>query len=119
MANFIALVYNWWALYLRFYDAEHHREAIRTQPMLMSGVGRPVQSGSQRTIKVNFLHEKGDLIAQAVARISNELRHIRPITERWTVEQCWMLLLTRLQRRWLGGNWLPGLPDDAGLLLNG
>ncbi len=119
MANFIALVYNWWALYLRFYDAEHHREAIRTRPMLMSGVGRQVQSGGQRTVKVSVLHEKGDLIAQAVTRISNELRHIRAITERWTVEQRWTLLLTRLLRRWLGGKWLPGLPDDAELLLSG
>jgi len=40
MANFIALVYNWWNLYLRFYDEEHHREAIRPRPILMSG-GRP------------------------------------------------------------------------------
>jgi len=49
MANLIALVYNWWSLYLRFYDAEHHREAIRTRPMLMSGVGRQVQSGWRPT----------------------------------------------------------------------
>ena len=53
MANLIALFYNWWNLYLRFYDENHHREAIRTRPMLMSGVGRQVQSGGQRTVKVS------------------------------------------------------------------
>jgi hypothetical protein len=63
MANLIALVYNWWNLYGRFYDEEHHREAIRSRPMLMSGVGRQVQSGGQRTVKVSVLHEKGDIIA--------------------------------------------------------
>lgn len=119
MANLIALIYNWWNLYLRFYDEEHHREAIRTRPMLMSGVGRQVQSGGQKTVKVSVLHEKGDLIAQAVTRTSNELHHIRAITERWTVEQRWTLLLTRVLRRWLGGKWLPGLPDEAALLLSG
>lgn len=119
MANLIALVYNWWTLYLRFYDEEHHREAIRTRPMLMAGVGRQVQSGGQRTIKVSILHEKGDRIAQAVTRISNELHHIRSITERWSPSQRWTLLLTRLLRRWLGGKWLPGLPEDARLLLSG
>ncbi len=36
MANLVALIYNWWNLYLRFYDEEHHREAIHTRPMLMS-----------------------------------------------------------------------------------
>jgi hypothetical protein len=119
MANLIALIYNWWSLYLRFYDEEHHREAIRTRPMLMSGVGRQVKSGGQRTVKVSVLHEKGELIAHAVTRISNELHHIRAITERWSVEQRWTLLLTRLLRRWLGGKWLPGLPADAQLLLSG
>jgi len=37
MANLTALVYNWWNLYVRFYDAEHHREAITSRPALMQG----------------------------------------------------------------------------------
>jgi hypothetical protein len=119
MANLVALFYNWWNLYLRFYDEKHHREAIRTRPMLMSGVGRQTQSGGRRTVKVSVLHEKGDLIAQVVTRTSNELHHIRAITERWSVEQRRALLLTRLLRPWLGGKWLPDLPDDAALLLSG
>ena len=119
MANLIALIYNWWNLYPRFYDDNHHREAIRTRPMLMFGVGRQVQSGGQKTVRISVLHEKGDIIAHAVTRTSNELHHIRAITERWSVEQRWTLLLTRVLRRWLGGKWLPGLPEEAGLLLSG
>lgn len=118
-ANVIALVYNWWSLYLRFYDEEHHREAIRTRPMLMSGVGRQVQSGGQRSVKVSLLHEKGALIASAVTQISNELRQIHAITERWSAQQRWTLLLNRLLRRWIGGKWLPGLPNSAQQLLSG
>lgn len=87
--------------------------------MLMAGVGRQVQSGGRRTVKVSVRHERGDLIAQAVTSTSNELHRIRAITERWSVEQRWTLLQTRLRRRWLGGKWLPGLPEDAGLLLSG
>ena len=37
----------------------------------------------------------------------------------WGVVQRWTLLLTRLWRRWLGGKWLPGLPQEAELLLSG
>ena len=119
MANLIALFYNWWNLYVGFYDGEHHREAIRSRPLLMSGVGRQVQSGGQRTIKVSILHEKGEIVARAIRQISGEIGQIRAITERWSVEQRWTLLLTRLLRRWLGGKWLPGLPEEAGLLLSG
>ncbi len=62
MANLIALFYNWWHLYPRFYDEAHHREAIRSPPMLMHGVSRQVQGGSRRTFKVSDLHGKGDRI---------------------------------------------------------
>jgi hypothetical protein len=55
MANLVALFYNWWNLYVRFYDAEHHREAIRSRPMLMAGVGRQTQSGGRRTVRVSLV----------------------------------------------------------------
>ena len=37
MANLVALFSNWWNLYVRFYDEEHHREAITSRPALMHG----------------------------------------------------------------------------------
>jgi hypothetical protein len=119
MANLVALIYNWWTLYLRFYDEEHHREAIRSRPMLMAAVGRQTQSGGQRSVKVSLVHEKGWIIAHAVTQISNELRHIAAITQRWSAHQRWSLLLTRLLRRYLGGKWLPEVPAEAQLLLCG
>ena len=119
MANLVALFYNWWNLYVRFYDEEHHREAIRSRPMLMQGVGRQVQSGGRRTVRVSILHEKDDAIARAVALIGNELTHLRAMTEQGNPTQRWTLLLTRLFRRWLGGKWLPGLPPEAAPLLSG
>ncbi len=119
MANLIALFYNWWNLYVRFYDEEHHREAITSRPALMQGVARQVQSGGQRTVKISILHEKGEVIARAVTEISSQLQTIMRITERWTIDQRWALLLTRLLRRWLGGKWLPGVPSDAEPLLSG
>jgi len=119
MANLIALFYNWWNLYVRFYDEEHHREAITSRPAMMQGVARQVQSGGQRTVRVSLVHEKGDLIARAVTVISKELQLIRRITERWAASARWALLLTRLLRRWLGGKWLPGVPEEAAPLLSG
>ena len=119
MANLIALFYNWWNLYARFFDEHHHREAITSRPALMQGVARQVQSSGQRTLKVSLLHEKGEQIAALVTHTSKQLHSIKSITERWTAEQKWTLLLTRLLRRWLGGKWLSGLPPDAAILLTG
>lgn len=119
MANLVALFYNWWNLYVRFYDEEHHREAITSRPTLMQGVARQVRSGGQRTVKISLLHEKGDLIARAVTLISSQLHKMMAIAERWTIKQRWCLLLTRLLRRWLGGKWLQGVPIEAEPLFSG
>ena len=119
MASLIALFYNWWNLYARFYDEAHHREAITSRPALMQGVARQVQGGGQRTVKVGILHEKREIIEQMVGRTSRQLHQMKHITERWSATEKWTLLLTRLLRRWLGGKWLPGLPEEAQLLLSG
>ncbi len=119
MANLVALFYNWWNLYTRLYDGDHHREAVRSRPLLMQGVGRQTQSGGQRTVRVSILHEKSELIARAVSSISNELHQMHAISERWSPLQRWTLLLNRIFQRWLGGKWLPDLPPEASLFLSG
>jgi hypothetical protein len=119
MANLIALFYNWWNLYTRFFDEHHHREAISSRPALMQGVARQVQSSGQRTIKVRLVHEKSEQIEALATRTSKQLHQMKLNTERWSAEQKWSLLLTRLLRRWLGGKWLTGVPPEALRLLSG
>jgi len=119
MSNLIALIYNWWNLYVRFYDSEHHREAITSRPALMQGVGRQVQSGRQRKVKVGLVHELGDTISQAVTQVSQSLHEMNSIAEQWTIDQRWLVLLTRLLQPWLGGRWLSGIPPDGKRLLSG
>ena len=119
MANFVALIYNWWHLYVRLFDAEHHREAITSRPALLGGVARLTRHGGQRTVKVSLQHEQSDLLAQAITRVSSTLHRFNAIAERWTIEQRWILLLTHIFRHWLGGKWLGNLPQGAELLLSG
>ena len=115
----IALLYNWWHLYARLYDGDHHREAITSRPALLHGVARLTRSGGQRTVKVSVQHEKSDLITAAITQVSNTLRRFQAIAEQWSVEQRWTLLLTHIFRRWLGGKWLGQLPPEAEPLLSG
>lgn len=118
-ATFIALVYNWWGLYVRFYDPEHHREAVTTRPYLMEGVGRQVQSSGQKTVKISLTHEKGKKVAEAVSLISRILHEFGRIAEQWTSPQRWAYLLTCVLRPWLGGKWLSGVPPHAQRFLIG
>ncbi len=40
MARIIALIYNWWSLYVRLAIPERHAEAITSRPLLLYGVGQ-------------------------------------------------------------------------------
>jgi hypothetical protein len=119
MANFIALVYNLWHLYVRFYSESHTREAITSRPTLMQGVGRRVESGGQKFIKVSLLHEKGELIARMITAISKEISRIVAATEQWSVEGRWLLFLIRIYRQYFGGKRPPEFPTEGELLLSG
>ena len=48
MARIIALIYNWWTLYVRLANPGNHLEAITSRPLLLTSVGRLVQSGRQK-----------------------------------------------------------------------
>jgi Transposase DDE domain group 1 len=119
MANMVALVYNWWHLYVRLYDAEHHREAITSRPALLGGVARMTRHSGQCTIKVSLQHDKKELLVEAIKLVSKTLRRFYLIAERWSIEQRWTLLLTHIFRHWLGGKWLGALPEGAQALLSG
>jgi Transposase DDE domain group 1 len=119
MAMFIALIYNWWHLYVRFYDESHTREAIRSRPILMQGVGRRVESGGQKRIKISILHAKGDSIAAAIEAISREISRLAAAAEQWTVSQRWLLFLVRIFRRHFGGKRPEGFLKEGELLLSG
>ena len=119
MANFVALIYNWWHLYARLHDAAHHREAITSRPALLAGVARLIRHGGQSTVKVSLQHEKREELVPAIISVSNTLQRFHAIAERWSVEQRWTLLLTHIFRHWLGGKWLGHLPEGAALLLSG
>jgi len=40
IARMIALVYNWWSLFIRLVEAEKHYEAIVSRPLLLHGVSK-------------------------------------------------------------------------------
>ena len=119
MANLIALISNWWNLYVRLFDEEHHREAITSRPALLSGVARQTMHAGQRSVKVSILHEKADVIVKAITVISNLLTRVNAITAKWTPAQAWSAILTRIFRSKLGGKWLGDLPPGAEKLLTG
>jgi hypothetical protein len=55
-ARAVALVYNWWSLFVRLAHPDARREAITSRPWLMSSVGRRTEHAGQTTITLTGLH---------------------------------------------------------------
>ena len=49
MARFVALVFNWWNLFVRLADPDHHREAITSRPLLLTAIARRASHAGRAT----------------------------------------------------------------------
>jgi hypothetical protein len=73
MARIIALVYNWWSLFVRLAIPERHAEAITSRPLLLYGVGKQTVHGGQKKITITSIHAQAQTIQRALTRLSDFL----------------------------------------------
>lgn len=58
MARMVALVYNWWTLFVRLAQPHTHFEAISRQPLLLHGVAMQTQHAGQARLTITSLYAK-------------------------------------------------------------
>jgi hypothetical protein len=56
MAGCVALVFNWWNLFVRLADPDHHREAITSRPLLLQAIGRQTSHAGRTTVTITSSH---------------------------------------------------------------
>jgi hypothetical protein len=56
MSRMIALVYDWWNLFVRLAIPEKHHEAITHRPLLLSSIGRLTEHGRQKWLVITSTH---------------------------------------------------------------
>jgi hypothetical protein len=69
-ARTVALVYNWWSLFVRLANPEARREAITSRPWLMTSVGRRTEHAGQTTLTLIGLHAEFEKARAALLRVS-------------------------------------------------
>jgi len=84
-----ALVYNWWSIFCRLADPDHHREAITTRPTLLHGVIRQTTHSNQRTLTITSTNGHKDAIASFFIRLGQWLARMLANAEQWTSAQRW------------------------------
>ena len=56
ISRMVALIYNWWTLFVRLSNPDSHKESITSRPLLMSAIGKLTESGSQKKITLTSQH---------------------------------------------------------------
>jgi len=69
-ARAVALIYNWWSLFVRLANPEARREAITSRPWLMASVGRRTEHAGQTTLTLTGLHAEFAKARAALNRVS-------------------------------------------------
>jgi hypothetical protein len=89
LAGTVALVYNWWSLFTRLADPQHHREAITSRPLLLAAIARRTQHAGQVTLTITSTHGMRDKARQAYIRIAGFLAEIRENAEQLDAREKW------------------------------
>jgi hypothetical protein len=115
MGRIIALVYNWWTIFMRLGIPDRHAEAITSRPLALHGIARQTRHGNQTTVEITSTHAKASQIAEILTKVSGFLKRIKTTAEQLTQGERWKLILSAAFRQLLGGKVIgsPGRLADA------
>jgi hypothetical protein len=111
VSRLVALVYNWWTLFVRLARPEKHSEAITSRPLLLHGVAKQTTHAGQTTITISSNHAKSEMVQYALQELSRFLAHLKGIAEQLNL-YARMRLITRQAFRFF----LDRVPPIARLL---
>jgi hypothetical protein len=95
----VALIYNWWSLFVRLANPEARREAITSRPWLMTSVGRRTEHAGQTTLTLTGLHAEFDKARAALMRVSALLQQwVNTAAEQFKSRSVWSLCCDHLKR---------------------
>ena len=118
MARIVALIYDWWTLFVRLADPSRHHEAITSRPLLLHGVARQTRHAGQTKITISPMHGRADKARHALQRLAAFFAELRATAEQLTSLERWYRILTRALHKYLRGRPLHPrphtLPTPAG-----
>jgi hypothetical protein len=80
MARFIALIYNWWSIYIKLVDKKVAREAIKSRPLFLMHVGKVSTHQSTQTLVLFCAHAQMQQIKQRLEAAAEPFAHWAALT---------------------------------------
>lgn len=115
VSRMIALIYNWWNLFVRLAVPDKHLEAITSRPLLLHGVGKLVNHSGQKTITITQSHGRRYDVMAAYKRISEFFDRLKHTAPQLTPIECWCRILSEAVKKFLKGRQL--YPPGSEMLL--
>jgi hypothetical protein len=103
MSRVVALVYNWWNLFVRLAEPDKHLEAITSRPLLLHAVGKQTSHAGQTRISISSMHGKTGKVQLMLNRIASFFKTLKTCAGQLTDEQRWYRILSKAVEKYLHG----------------
>lgn len=108
VSRLVALVYNWWSLFVRLINPDQHHEAITSRPLMLQAIGRKTTHAGQTTVTVTSTHAKASVVQAAMRELARFFKELKQTAEQLTLLDRVQLIARRAFRKLLTS--LPPLP---------
>lgn len=95
MARFVALVYNWWNLFVRLANPHKHHEAITSRPLLLHGVATQTKHAGQTHLTITSTHAKSSRVQAILTDLATFLSQLKATAEQLTDTERLRIILQR------------------------
>ena len=113
----VAMVYNWWSLFVRLANSQARMEAITSRPLLLSGVGRKTTHAGQQHLTIAPMHGKASQAISLLTKMSLRLKEWKSIAEQSPLKSVWFQVCEHIAKLVTGFNWLE--PPESRLRVAG
>ena len=103
MARHIALIYNWWSLFVRLAIPEKHTEAMTSRPLLLHAVGKQTSHGNQTTLTITSSHAQSNKVERILRSLAQFFSRLRSSAEQFDWRTRWRLILSKIFVKYLRG----------------
>jgi hypothetical protein len=110
MARMVALVYDWWTLFVRLAQPHKHFEAISSRPLLLHGVATQTQHAGQKRLTITSVHARHAVIQAVLTNLAGFLSSLKSTAEQLTDTQRLRAILSRAFAKFMLATAAPPAP---------
>jgi len=98
ISRMVALVYNWWSLFVRIANPTKHHEAITSRPLLLHAVAKQTKHSGQTCLTITSNHAKSANVQVVLIALTAFLKQIKEYAEHLTIAERMTMIISHAFR---------------------